>query len=376
MKIKTLNSLSITDLTQMLEEYVYSLNSNENIFHFLPAQNGLTKAGKNLQLGFTCYALKIIYILDKWDNLQLDKKNPWIDYINNFQITKSEFPSNSFIDKQYIYFYRNQGIDVNSKEIIKKILNKSKKYNFELRNDSLHYFVRAETKQALATLKQVGENSKFVYHDYPKTDQQINNYLDKLDWSKPWSAGAQFAGLCVFSSINDESSYKEKEFLINFIDKKVNNEDGGYYSGEKPNLTELVNGTMKIITGLDWLDYSIHYPKKIIDLCLSNKPSQAGCDLVDYVYVLFRCSKQTNYRKKEIVLYLLDLIGLISNHFFPDSGGFSYDIKKSQKLYYGVKITNQKNVADLHGTLLLTWALSMIFNLSERSDNTWNILKP
>ena len=67
---------------------------------------------------------------------------------------------------------------------------------------------------------------------------------------------------------------------------------------------------------------------------------------------------------------------LISNHFFPDTGGFSYDINKSQKLYYGVKITNQKNVADLHGTLLLTWALSMIFNLSERSDNTWNILKP
>ena len=62
MKIKTLNSLSITDLTQILEEYVYSLNSNENIFHFLPAQSGLTKAGKNLQLGFTCYALKIIYI--------------------------------------------------------------------------------------------------------------------------------------------------------------------------------------------------------------------------------------------------------------------------------------------------------------------------
>ena len=130
---------------------------------------------------------------------------------------------------------------------------------------------------------------------------EIKNYLNEFDWSKPWSSGAQFAGLCVFSSTNDQSSYKEKESLINFIDKIVNSEDGGYYSGDTPNLTELVNGTMKIITGLDWLDYSIHYPEKLIDLCLNNKPSQAGCDLVDYVYVLFRCSKQTNYRKKEIV---------------------------------------------------------------------------
>jgi len=376
MKIKTLNSLSIEDLTQMLEEYVYSLNIKEDIFHFLPAQSGLTNAGKNLKLGFSCYALKMIYILDKWDSLQLDKKNKWIASINDFQITNSEFPANSFIDDSYIYFYKNQGVEVHIKETIKKILNKSNKYNFELRKEALYYFVRAETKQALATLKQVGENSKFVYQDYPKEDQEIKNYLNEFDWSKPWSSGAQFAGLCVFSSTNDQSSYKEKESLINFIDKIVNSEDGGYYSGDTPNLTELVNGTMKIITGLDWLDYSIHYPEKLIDLCLNNKPSQAGCDLVDYVYVLFRCSKETNYRKKEIVLYLLDLVELISNHFFPDTGGFSYDINKSQKLYYGVKITNQKNVADLHGTLLLTWALSMIFNLSERSDNTWNILKP
>ena len=50
MKIKTLNSLSIEDLTQLLEEYVYSLNIKEDIFHFLPAQSGLANAGKNLKL--------------------------------------------------------------------------------------------------------------------------------------------------------------------------------------------------------------------------------------------------------------------------------------------------------------------------------------
>ena len=34
------------------------------------------------------------------------------------------------------------------------------------------------------------------------------------------------------------------------------------------------------------------------------------------------------------------------------------------------------NEADLHGTLLLTWALSMIININENENLSWNILKP
>ena len=45
---------------------------------------------------------------------------------------------------------------------------------------------------------------------------------------------------------------------------------------------------MKIITALDWIDHEIHYPEKLIDFVLA--PSlQAGCDLVDIVYVLYKC---------------------------------------------------------------------------------------
>jgi len=61
---------------------------------------------------------------------------------------------------------------------------------------------------------------------------------------------------------------------------------------------------MKVITGRDWLGIPIHYPEKLIDLCLSRQPSQSGCDLVDYVYVLYRSSLQTDYKRKEIVKYL------------------------------------------------------------------------
>ena len=51
---------------------------------------------------------------------------------------------------------------------------------------------------------------------------------------------------------------------------------------------EVINGAMKVITGLDWINHEIHYPEKLIDFCLNTKP-QTGCDLVDIVYVLYKC---------------------------------------------------------------------------------------
>ena len=56
---------------------------------------------------------------------------------------------------------------------------------------------------------------------------------------------------------------------------------------------------MKVITGLDWLEVKIHNPNKLIDFCLANKPEFEGCDLVDYIYVLYKCSSQTNYKKNK-----------------------------------------------------------------------------
>ena len=132
---------------------------------------------------------------------------------------------------------------------------------------------------------------------------------------------------------------------------------------------------MKVLTGLDWIDKEIHFPEKLIDLCLNSKPSQEGCDLVDIVYVLYRCSLQTTYKRDDVINYLKDLISLIKHHSFED-GGFSYFINKSQTHYYGLRISNGPNLPDLHGTTLLVWALSMIFNTINPDESNWNVLKP
>ena len=43
---------------------------------------------------------------------------------------------------------------------------------------------------------------------------------------------------------------------------------------DQPSKAQTVNGAMKVITGLDWIDEEIHYPERLIDLCLNIDPSQ------------------------------------------------------------------------------------------------------
>ena len=97
---------------------------------------------------------------------------------------------------------------------------------------------------------------------------------------------------------------------------------------------------------------------------------------MDVVYVLFKCSNQTTYKGSEIKKYIYDLLEIISLHFYKKDGGFSYFINKSQTHYYGLKISNGPNLPDLHGTTLLVWALSMIFNTINPDESNWNVLKP
>ena len=52
------------------------------------------------------------------------------------------------------------------------------------------------------------------------TENEINNYLNKYDWNKPWSAGAQFSGLCVFVSTQLDDNLDGELNLIEF--KRIN----------------------------------------------------------------------------------------------------------------------------------------------------------
>ena len=156
----------------------------------------------------------------------------------------------------------------------------------------------------------------------------------------------------------------------------MDKETGSYFSSKPKHNREIINGAMKVLSGLDWIDQEIHYPEALINFCLKNPPISEGCDIVDFVYVLFRCSQQTSHRKKEVNKTLMDISSKIEELYFEDQGGFSYFPKKSQTHYYGVEITNGTNCPDIHGTTLSLWAINMILKNNEMLDSKYNIIKP
>ena len=246
-------------------------------------------------------------------------------------------------------------------------------YNFPSRTQDLEKAINADNKQAISTLYELGNKNERKIENIFNEENNVINYLNSLDWSRPWNAGAQFSSLCVYS---ETQNFNYKRTLESFILTKLNSQTGSYHNPNISDNREVINGAMKVISGLDWLGSEIHHPKKLIDFCLDNKPYLEGCDVVDYVYVLYKCLKQENHRRKEIQNVFTVLLDEILKLYNESDRGFSYFQNKSQTHYYGIKISKGLDVADLHGTTLCIWAINMILEGLEMSNKDMKVIKP
>ncbi|HIJ85349.1 MAG TPA: hypothetical protein HPQ00_14250 [Magnetococcales bacterium] len=241
--------------------------------------------------------------------------------------------------------------------------------------------IRAETKQAIATLAQVGAKPHRVFPHFPTSDKNLLYELHHFNWFEPWSAGAQTALLAVFiqtqaPQLQQANPKNLVQTMGRFLEKMVNPQTGTYYRGKKtPVRGQMINGAMKVLNALDWLQHPIHYPEKLIDTTLEQGPPPAGCHVVDWVYVVHRCGLQTDHRKKEIQQRCREIIDLIKTHQNPDLG-FSYQPHKAQSGYYNATISQGLDEGDIHGSCLLIWALTMIAHILELNLPEWKIIRP
>ena len=364
------------NLDEGIQNFLSNIAEGNSKYEYRNALSGNTQNGLNLRLGYSCYALKINYTLGIWEKLKDESKSEWAEYIKSFQKKDSVFPSNSFIDSAMIEGYKNFSNYKKIKNLSKRTLSLLNLHDYQGVGHQLSIAVKAETKQAISTLAEAGFENHKKYLDFERNSTDIHHYIESLDWQKPWSAGAQFANLCVFTKTQLEDNDAQRGILSDKILEYLDTDTGFYFLSKKPSSSQLINGAMKVISGLNWLDIPIHYPKKIIDYCLQVKPSSEGCDLVDIIYVLYQASQQTNYRQSEIVNYVDSLCEIIFSHYYPNEGGFSYYKNKSQLYYYGLLTSKGKDVPDIHGTILLVWALAMIFSITENEKYEWKVLKP
>jgi len=365
--------MKLSDFVRELEESIPSWLAKVSVpkqpGRFYPCLEGRTKVGSEAVLGFSCFALKIYRILGLLEQLKAEQRRRWIDFILSFQ--KSEPPyKGGFVDPPIL-----DHCDSWKRRIADMLLKKGHP-GLSRRKGTLI----AETKQAIATLADVGVQAPMPFKDFPHTPKEILDYLqNKLNWSRPWAAGGQAAALALFVaheapkflSLGDVEALKRT--MINFFHKITDKDTGACFIGEKPSYGELINGAMKVLNALEWLDAEIPYPESLIDACLSRLPQSKGCHLVDAVYVLYRCCQKTEYRRKYIKNYLKQILEMIKQHRKAD-GAFSYYVGYNQTHYYGAKIAVPMRQSDIHGTILLVWAIGMIGFISEWEGFAWRVI--
>lgn len=366
----------IEHLRENLPLYLGRLSRPGQFGAFYPCERGMTEIGRAAGLGFSCFALKIYYTAGLWHDLSDRDKRRWVSYIQSFQkgrvLIGDSTGDGAFVDPPVAsYVRRNLPF---YQQLIQCLITPPA-------FTDLRKLLFAETKQALATLAQVGMQSHRPYRGFPRTGKQVKRLLEHLDWTRPWNAGGQASCLAVFLALQAPLLYDKQTCRVlqqawsSVIDDLADKTSGGYFKGNTPAHSDLVSGAMKILTGLDWLCLPIHYPEALVDTCLQALPPAEACHIVNTVYVLFRCLQQTPYKKDKVQSYCQAIIRLIRN-FYNNDGGFSYWIGKSQMHYYNVPISSGLAQSDIHGTCLLTWALAMLFRIMDESNVAWNIIKP
>ena len=374
----------VETIDQTILEYLSTLKKNDSRGRYLPCRTGVTIFGREAELGFSCFALRIFYILNYWNHLSRTTRQAWIDNINSFQFSSNldssdDIEANAYIDPVLIDYLRKHPYPTFRAYVKHVVMSVSRAPRSKLK--PYERAIIAETKQVIATLSEIGEDIPKPYMWFPNHTEALDSYMARFDWRYPWDAGGQTAALAVFlaktpslqaTSISiTELQNSARSFYLGIADPKT----GGYFKESCPHYSHLVNGAMKVLTALDWLDEPIHYPTQLIDTALSQKPNPEGCHLVDTVYVLYRCSLESDYRSPQIRQYLANILEMIKAHYNVD-GGFSYYIGQAQTRYYGLPISRGNNESDIHGTILLLWALSMIRRLLDPEDVKWNLPRP
>jgi len=303
--------------------------------------------GENIKwgLGNAAFGVKIYYTLDLLNALPEKEKNNIAQFIKSFQA-----PDGSIFDPL-----------IKKKALLRNVLSALKNLGFN--NLFGQETIRAETRQAISALGLLGEKPDIPYQNFPKTKKEIEEYLKKLNWQKPWGAGSHFSHLIFFLK---NSNLKNKEdlidFSINWVNKLQNPKDGSWYRG-RPTLQQKINGAMKIITALKVANrMKFQYPEKLIDLCLLAKNGEQACDNFNIIYVLFYANEVAgkSYRFEEIKGFAKKRLAIYQEYYYPEIGGFSFLPEGANIYYYNAKLTRGLNEPDIHGTAMFLWGISII----------------
>jgi len=336
----------IVELKEKVPKFLAKMEGNNVKGYYRYAYSGdIYNENEGWGLGNTVFATKIYSSLNLLENLPENKKESLAQFILSFEKKDGSI---------YDPLIKRKARLNNIKEALK-----TRDFN----NLFSKQTITAETRQAISVLKLLGKKKTIEYSIIPKNKNEIERYLKKLDWTKPWGAGSHFSHLIFFLK---NSNIKDKENLIDYAIKWVNHlqkpSDGAWYL-KNPSSQQKINGAMKVITAMKVANkMKFKYAKKLIDLSLNNINNEHACNNFNIIYVLKYANEMTrgNYRSNEIKEFALNRLDLYRKFYYPKIGGFSFLPNKTNQRYYGAKITRGLDEPDIHGTVMFIWGISII----------------
>ncbi|MBN1493696.1 MAG: hypothetical protein JW938_06065 [Candidatus Omnitrophica bacterium] len=304
----------------------------------------------------TVFAMKIAWQTGIWERWPDDTKRACIDFIRSFQER----------DGRFVDPWLSAEVKMGLKDYGRLILGK---YDRRFLQERKERNILAETRQGAASLIMVGLKPDYPLPVYVRQTGEVARYFDSFDWSKPWNTASQISKQLMFLSVNKKYFADEPmcDLLIDEILKCLANirddATGTWFTGA-PSSADKINGAMKIFTGLQWVDRPFPDCTRLLDFALRQPFGTDGCGFLNRLFVVYQCRKVTpkEFRQNEISLLATNALDRLQA-FKKGDGGFSFYQDKAQSCFLGAPTSRGDAISDMHGTVMISWALAIIAEL-------------
>lgn len=355
-----------------IEKYLNSLLVSDDYLIYKYSKKGFIHPLERGKAHFTtAFTIRIALLSGIWEKWEISRREQMINYLKSFQNLEGFFAdpwlkiSPASYYKKYLFYLLGR---IGKPTSLKKI---------QLLN------LTAETRQDISIIIEGGSLPKYPPPLLLINKESVQSLFYSLDWSRPWASSSHFSHQIFFLYLNYKHYGMNKQKfddIINHINEILvsirNRENGAWYSGATSDY-EKVNGAMKIFSALQWLEITYPNSSALIEYVLKSKIILDGCNFLNPLFVIFHCLKANPEYKddKRIKAYVISAFNKLKS-FRREDGGFSFYTNGAQKVYYGKNVSRGILESDLHGTMMIIWALSIIVEiLNIDTENNWRVIK-
>lgn len=350
-------TIDLKAITQSIRDWLEQMAVGLELgrFHFC-AKGSLVPTTGKAGLVSTCFAMRSAWQAGIWDEWPKERRKACVEFVQSFQ------RQDGFFYDPWLFKNSNIGLKTIALVFLGRV-----SFRFLFHHKEMN--LRAETRQCVGDLFNVGFKPLIPLPLEFQDTKNIRKYIQSLDWCNPWSAGSHLSHLMCFFSVSREYFDQPETYeslvdeILQMLSELHDKKTGTWFLGSPSDVLK-INGAMKVLSGLQWLDREYPNTENLIDFALAQPIQNDGCGILNRLFVLQQARKKAphGYRQKEIrktAFHALDTVQEFQN----SNGGFSFYKHKSQTSYYGAKISKGFAVSDLHGTAMMTWAIAIALDL-------------